>query len=728
MAPYEALYGRKCRSPIYWDEVGERRVLDPIIVPWIEEAYVKVKVIRQRLQTAQSRQKNYADNRRKNLEFEIGDKNVPPSKFERGAGGVRIAGAPKGGAPSRGTQSGKGQGQHRTISQGVPTPTPSPNCGYCGRKNHTEDACWRKLKKCLRCGSSEHQIATCPVKNREGNEGAQPEKSNPKQPTASGNKSKTSARVFALDHQQVPESSEVVEGTIPVFHRLAKLLIDPEATHSFVNPAFMCGIVVNPVKLPYDLEVKTPTRDQNLITNMIYKNCDIWVGERKLMGDLISLDLKGYDVIIGMDLLARYNAQLNCKIKVVEFFISGEATLRLDMRGRLASSALVSGIRARKLLSKGAQGYLAFLINTPRDKVKLEDVLVVNEFPDVFPDELKSMPLERKIEFKIDLVPETAPIAKIPYRMAHAEFKELKLQLQDLLERGFIRESESPWGAPVLFVKKNDGSLRLCIDYHGLNDVTVKNKYPLPHIDELFDQLQGAVIFSKLDLMQGYYQLRIRQEDIPKTAFNFRYGHFEFVKELNLRQRRWVEFLENYDCTINYHPDKANVVADALSRKVQIAGLMVKEWNLLEEMSEWNPRLDRQRVILCNITVRSDLLDRIKKAQKNDQMMQKWTEKVQKGEIQDFNMSSEGILKFRDRIVVLQDEVIKGDILEETHRSKYTVHSGSSKMYGDLRRLYWWDQMKKKIAQFVQKCLVCQQVKTEHQKPSGLLQPLEIPE
>ncbi|XP_071902662.1 uncharacterized protein [Coffea arabica] len=148
---------------------------------------------------------------------------------------------------------------------------------------------------------------------------------------------------------------------------------------------------------------------------MVYKNCEIWVGERKLVGDLISLDLKGYDVIMGMDLLARYNAQLNCKTKVVEFSIPGEATLRLDVRGRLASSALDSGIRVRKLLSKGAQGYLAFLINTPGDKVKLEDVLVVNEFPDVFPDELKSMPPEREIEFKIDLVPGTTPIAKTPY-------------------------------------------------------------------------------------------------------------------------------------------------------------------------------------------------------------------------------------------------------------------------------------------------------------------------
>ncbi|XP_071922618.1 uncharacterized protein [Coffea arabica] len=251
----------------------------------------------------------------------------------------------------------------------------------------------------------------------------------------------------------------------------------------------MCGIDIKPARLPYDLEVSTPTGDHRLITSMVYKDCEVWLGERKLMGDLISLSIKGYDVILGMDWLARYNAQLDCKRKVVEFRNPGEATIRLDMRGRLASSALISGIWVRKLLNSGAQGFLAFLINTPIDKLKVEDVHVVKEYPDVFPDELVVLPPKREIEFKIDLLLGTSPISKIPYRMAPAEFKELKLQLQDLLERVFIQESGFLWGAPVLFVKKKDGSLRICIDYRGLNNVTIKNKYPLPHIDELFDQL-----------------------------------------------------------------------------------------------------------------------------------------------------------------------------------------------------------------------------------------------
>ncbi|KAL4014305.1 hypothetical protein IC575_026505 [Cucumis melo] len=154
---------------------------------------------------------------------------------------------------------------------------------------------------------------------------------------------------------------------------------------------------------------------------------------------------------------------------------------------------------------------------------------MVREYPDVFPDELPRLPPLMEVDFAIELEPETAPISKAPHRMAPAELKELKVQLQELLDKGFIRPSVSPWGAPILFVKKKDGSMCLCIDYRELNNVTVKNHYPLPRIKDLFDQLQGATVFSKIDLRSGYHQLRIRDSDIPKTAFRCRYGHYEFI-------------------------------------------------------------------------------------------------------------------------------------------------------------------------------------------------------
>ncbi|GJT99521.1 putative reverse transcriptase domain-containing protein [Tanacetum coccineum] len=159
---------------------------------------------------------------------------------------------------------------------------------------------------------------------------------------------------------------------------------------------------------------------------------------------------------------------------------------------------------------------------------RLEDILVVREFPEVFPKDLPGLPSVRQIEFQIDLIPDAAPVARAPYRLAPSEMHELSDQLQELADRGFIGPSTSPWGAPVLFVKKNDGSFRMCIDYQEMNKLTVKNRYPLPRIDDLFDQLQDLSVYSKIDLRSSYHQLRVRDEDTPKTAFRTRYGHYEF--------------------------------------------------------------------------------------------------------------------------------------------------------------------------------------------------------
>ncbi|GKF02907.1 putative reverse transcriptase domain-containing protein [Tanacetum coccineum] len=159
---------------------------------------------------------------------------------------------------------------------------------------------------------------------------------------------------------------------------------------------------------------------------------------------------------------------------------------------------------------------------------RLEDVPIVRDFPEVFHEDLPGIPPARQVEFQIDLLLGAAPVARTPYWLAPSEMKELAEQLQELSDKGFIRPSSSPWGAPILFVKKKDGSFCMCIDYRELNKLTVKNRYPLPRIDDLFDQLQGSSFYSKIDLRPGYHQLRVREEDIPKTAFRTRYGHYEF--------------------------------------------------------------------------------------------------------------------------------------------------------------------------------------------------------
>ena len=168
--------------------------------------------------------------------------------------------------------------------------------------------------------------------------------------------------------------------------------------------------------------------------------------------------------------------------------------------GSSVMSNVISNMQARKFMRKGCETFLAVILDFKRGQVDVEKIPVVREFPDVFPEELPGIPLEREVDLAIEIVPGTVPISRAPYRMAPTELKELKSQLQELLDKGFIRPSVSPWGAPVLFVKKKDGTLLMCIDYRQINKMTVKNRYPLPRVEDLFDQLKGASVFSKIDL------------------------------------------------------------------------------------------------------------------------------------------------------------------------------------------------------------------------------------
>ncbi|GJX37742.1 putative reverse transcriptase domain-containing protein [Tanacetum coccineum] len=247
------------------------------------------------------------------------------------------------------------------------------------------------------------------------------------------------------------------------------------------------------------------------------------------------VELGSFDVIIGMDWLRRCHAVIVCDEKLVQVPYGNET---LTFCGNESSNeresrlAVISYSKAQEYMAKGCQVFLA-QISAKKEEDKSEgkqikDVQIIRDFPEVFPEDLPGLPPARPVEFQIDLIPGAAPVARAPYRLAPSEMKELSEQLQELSDKGFIRPSSSPWGAPVLFVKKKDGSFRMCIDYRELNKLTVKNRYPLPRIDDLFDQLQGSSIYSKIDLRSGYHQLRVREQDIPKTAFRTRYGHYEF--------------------------------------------------------------------------------------------------------------------------------------------------------------------------------------------------------
>nr|GFA16127.1 putative reverse transcriptase domain-containing protein [Tanacetum cinerariifolium] len=227
--------------------------------------------------------------------------------------------------------------------------------------------------------------------------------------------------------------------------------------------------------------------------------------------DLIPIELGSFDVIIGMDCLAKYHAVIICAEKIVRIPFGDETLIvRGDGSSNKHGTRLnITYTKTQEYLTKGCHIFLANIIATKdEDKSmgkRLKNLPVVQEFLEVF-----------------------VRTSRAPYRLAPSEMKELAEQLQELTDKGFIRPSSSPWGASFWFVKKKDGSFRMCINYRELNKLTVKNHYPLLRIDDLFDQLQGSSIYSKIDLRSGYHQVRVREEDIPKTAFRTRYSHYEF--------------------------------------------------------------------------------------------------------------------------------------------------------------------------------------------------------
>ncbi|GJS58624.1 putative nucleotidyltransferase, ribonuclease H [Tanacetum coccineum] len=286
------------------------------------------------------------------------------------------------------------------------------------------------------------------------------------------------------------------------------VLFDSGADFSFISIEFAPILNVKPsiVNPGYVIEVADGKKVE---VDRVIRDCKLELGSSLFSINLIPLGHGSFDVIVGMDWLCQHKAVIVCHEKVVEILVEDGRILR------------VHGERA--------VGITKALKSAKEDELKLNDIYVVREFEDVFPEDLSGLPPQRQVEFRIDLVPGATPIAKSPYRLAPSEMQELFEQLQELQDKGLIRPSHSPWGALVLFVKKKDGSLCMCIDYRELNKLTVKNRYPLLRIDSLIDQLQGSRFFSKIELRSGYHQLCMHEDDIPKTAFRTRYRHFKFT-------------------------------------------------------------------------------------------------------------------------------------------------------------------------------------------------------
>ncbi|GJV37828.1 putative reverse transcriptase domain-containing protein [Tanacetum coccineum] len=552
------------------------------------------------------------------------------------------------------------------------------------------------------------------------------------------------------------------------------------------------------------------------------------------------IELGSFDAIIGMDWLARYQAIIVCAEKIVRIPWGNETLIvhgDESNQGHEARLHIISYSKTQEYMLKGCPVFLAHVttneVEDKSEKKRLEDVPIVRDFPEVFPEDLPGLPPTRQVEFQIDLIPGAAPVARAPYRLAPSEMKELSEQLKELSDKGFIRPSSSPWGAPVLFVKKKDGSFRMCIDYRELNKLTVKNRYPLPRIDDLFDQLQGSSVYSKIDLrfIEGFSkiakpmtkltqkkvkfvwgdkqeaafkllskklcsaqkkqklcsapilalpegsedfiaycdaskkglgavlmqrekviayassQLKIHKKNYtthdvePRVVVfalkiwrHYLYGtkcmvftnhkslqHILNQKELNIRQRRWLELLSDYDCEIRYHPGKANVVADALSRKERDQPLRVRALVMTIGLDLPKQILNAQTEARKPENIKNeDVGGMLVENAKNPEAIR--TEKLEP--------RADGTLCLNGRSWLPYYGDLRTVIMHESHKSKYSIHPGSDKMRYQVmyKKLYWWPNMKADIATYVSRCLTCAKVKAEHQRPSGLLVQPKIPE
>uniref|UniRef100_A0A251VQQ9 RNA-directed DNA polymerase n=1 Tax=Helianthus annuus TaxID=4232 RepID=A0A251VQQ9_HELAN len=360
----------------------------------------------------------------------------------------------------------------------------------------------------------------------------QPQQPRPQQPQPQQQQQQVQeparGRAFLLTTAQAQNANDVITGTFLINHVYASCLFDTGADKSFVSLEFESLLKCKRSKLPKSFAVEV-ANGKIVVVNSFLSNCSLILNDHTFSINLIPMQMGSFDVIVGMDWLRRVRAEVVCSEKFIRLPLPNGDSLHVYGEKPSQGLKLMSCIKANKCLRKGTFAFLAHIVEKKDKGPSISDVPVVRDFPDVFPEDLPGPPPARSVDFRIDLVPGATPVAKSPYRLAPSEMQELSSQLLELLNKGFIRPSTSPWGAPVLFVKKKDGSFRMCIDYRELNKLTIKNRYPLPRIDDLFDQLQGATCFSKIDLRSGYHQLRVLEEDVPKTAFRTRYGHYEFV-------------------------------------------------------------------------------------------------------------------------------------------------------------------------------------------------------
>nr|GEW29336.1 putative reverse transcriptase domain-containing protein [Tanacetum cinerariifolium] len=522
----------------------------------------------------------------------------------------------------------------------------------------------QRVVTCFECGAQGHYRKDYP-KFKNQNRG-----NKARVPDARG-------KAYFLGGGDVNPGPNTVTGMFLLNDHHAYMLFDSGVDRSFVSNTFSTLLDVTPSALDVSYAVEL-ANGRTSETNIVLRGCTLGLLGHPLNIDPMSIDLGSFDVIIGIDWLVKNHDVIVYDEKIVRIPYENEILIvqreECD-KGKKSTLSIISCVKAQKYMEKGWQLFLAQVTvkeNKGKSKEKrLEDLPIVWNFPEVFPEDLPGLPPMRQVEFQIDLVPGAAPVVRALYRLAPLEMQELSTQLQELSDKGFIRPSSSPWGALVV----------------------------------------------------------VRDEDIPKTAFRTRYGHYEFQgfaaalavlkperlkvdkarnqKELNMRQRRWLELLSDYDCKIRYHPGKGNVVADALSRKVR-------------------PKPLRVRALV--LTIGLNLPVQILKAQIEARNKENYGAEDLCKMIKKLESRTDGTLCLRNRSWVPCLGDLRTLIMHESHKSKYSIHPGSDKMYQDLKKLYWWPNMKADITTYVDKCMTCAKVKAEYMKPSVLLVQHKIPQ
>ncbi|GJU09811.1 putative reverse transcriptase domain-containing protein [Tanacetum coccineum] len=368
-------------------------------------------------------------------------------------------------------------------------------CRSCGKIGHLTRDCKpavlaavnqrapvvnQRIVTCFECGRQGRFRKDCP-KLRNQNHGNKPVIPEAKR------------KAYTIGEGDANPGSKVVTGTFLLNNHYASVLFDSGADQSFVSTTFstLLDIIPDTLDVSYIVELA----DRRIAeTNTVLRGCTIRLLGHPFNIKLMPVELSSFNVIIGMDWLANNHAVIVCGEKIVRIPFGDEILIvqgdRSD-KGKKSTLSIISCTKTQKYMEKGFQVFLAQVTKMETEvkskEKRLEDVPIVRKFLEVLTEDFPGFPPVRQVEFQIDLVPGVAPVARAPYRLALSEMQELSTQLQELSDKGFIRLSSSPWGAPVLFVKKNDESFRMCIDYRELNKLTAKNRYPLPRINDLFD-------------------------------------------------------------------------------------------------------------------------------------------------------------------------------------------------------------------------------------------------